>query len=75
MEKAYEIGGLVEKLKGKGLDLAEDGAKHIVESVFEWLQESAILSETPYDNMALVVYPSLKVMALGAADKIDGKVG
>jgi hypothetical protein len=75
MEKAYDVKGLVEKLKGKGLELAEDGAKIVVESVFEWVEESAKESATPYDDMALVVLPKVKELALQAVDKIDGQVG
>ena len=75
MEKAYDIGGLVAVLKSKGLDLAEDGAKIVAESVFEWIEESAKLSASPYDDMALIVLPQLKKLALSEIDKIDGKEG
>lgn len=72
MEKAYDIKSLVEKLKDKGLDVAEDGAAVAVSSVIEWLSESAMLSESPYDNILLAVYPIVKGKALDMVDKIDG---
>jgi len=75
MEKAYDIGGLVEVLKSKGLDLAEDGAKVVAESVFEWIEKSAKLSASPYDDMGLIVLPQLKKLAFSEIDKIDGKEG
>lgn len=75
MEKAYDIKELALVLKSKGLDLAEDGAKHVVESVFEWVEASAKLSATPYDDMGLIVLPQIKKLALEAVDKIDGEVG
>ena len=75
MEKAYDLKELALVLKSKGLDLAEDGAKHVVESVFEWVESSAKLSATPYDDMGLVILPQLKKIALESVDKIDGEVG
>lgn len=75
MEKAYDLAVLAEKLKSKGLDVAEDAARHLVEATFEWVEESAKLSVTPYDDMALIILPQVKKMALAAVDKIDGKIG
>jgi hypothetical protein len=75
MEKAYDIKELVSKLKSKGLDVAEDAAKHLVEGTLEWVEESAKLSATPYDDMGLIVLPQLKKLALDAVDKIDGQEG
>lgn len=75
MEKAYDVKVLAEKLKARGLDVAEEAAKIIVEEAFAWVEESAKASETPYDNMGLIVLPELKKLALGAVDKIDGVEG
>lgn len=75
MQKAWELKALVEELKAKGLDVAEDGAKHALEAVFVWLEKSVELSETKIDDMALVVLPKIKEYALKAADKIDGQEG
>lgn len=75
MEKAYDPKALVEKLKGRGLDLAEDAGKIIVEELFVWVEESAKLSASPYDDMALIVMPQLKEKALAFVDKIDGVEG
>lgn len=75
MEKAWELKALVEELKGKGLDVAEDAAKHVVEAVFGWAEKSIEVSETKIDDLALVVLPKIKEAALKAADKIDQEVG
>lgn len=75
MEKAYDLKALVEKLKAKGLDVAEETAKIALQEVFQWVEDSAKLSATPYDDMGLIVLPQLKKLALEAADKIDGAVG
>lgn len=72
MEKAYDLKALVEKLKAKGLDVAEDAAKVIVEESFAWVEESAKLSATPYDDLLIAVIPVMKKEVLKAVDKIDG---
>lgn len=73
MEKAFELGALVEKLKARGLDVAEEAAKVIVEEVLDWADESVKLSETKFDDLALPFIPQLKAAALGLVDKIDGE--
>lgn len=75
MEKAWELKTLVEELKAKGVDLAEDGAKHVVEAVFTWLEKSVELSENKVDDLVVGFLPKLKEQALKAVDKIDGEVG
>lgn len=75
MVKAYDLVDLVSRLKGRGLDVAEEAGKVVVEEVFAWVSESAKVSATPYDDMALIVLPQLKAFALTEVDKIDGKVG
>lgn len=72
MEKAYDVKVLADKLKGRGLDVAEEAAKVIIEETLNWVEESAKLSATPYDDMGLIVLPKLKEIALKEADKIDG---
>jgi hypothetical protein len=75
MTKAYDIKALADKLKGRGLDMAEEGAKIVIEELCGWVEESAKVSPTPYDDMALVILPKLKELALSAADRIDGAQG
>ena len=41
---------------------AEEAAKVLAEETFAWLEESAKLSATPYDDMALFVLPSLLLL-------------
>lgn len=69
--EAYDVKLLLEKLKGQGLEIAEESAKVLLNGVFEWVEESAQKSPNPYDNMALVILPQLKKFALEAADKIN----
>jgi hypothetical protein len=75
MEKAYDLKALAEKMKSKGLDLAEEGAKIAVVSMLEWLEESAVKSENKYDDLSLAVLPLIKPAILKEIDKIDGQVG
>jgi len=75
MEKAYDLKALGLELKAQGLDLAEDVLKNLVEAVLTWFEKSAALSETPYDNMAMVLMPELKKLILAQIDRIDGQEG
>lgn len=75
MEKAYDVKDLASKLKDKGLDIAEESLNIVVEELFVWVEESAKVSSTPYDDMALLLLPQLKELALKAIDKIDGEEG
>lgn len=71
MEKAYDLKGLLEELKSQGLEVAEESAKVIANSVFNWLEKSAALSENKYDDMLSVLYPKLREIALEHADDIN----
>lgn len=73
--KAYDVKVLAEKLKKRGLDLAEDAAMIVLEETADWVVESAAISETPFDDVAAVVMPTLKKEAARHIDKIDGQVG
>jgi hypothetical protein len=75
MEKPYDLKDLAAKLKGRGLDIAEEGVKIMIEETFAWGEESAKLSKNPFDDMALLVLPQIKSKALEFADKIDGEKG
>ena len=70
-KKAYDVSLLLEKLKAQGLEIAEESAKILITSVFDWLEESADLSPNPYDDMAKVLYPKLKEFALERAEQIN----
>jgi len=72
MEKAFDLKDLVEKLKGQGLDIAEDAAKLVVASVFDWVSESVVLTPNKADDFALVVLPAVKPFVMAQLDKIDG---
>ena len=74
MEKAYDFKVLVEKLKARGLDLAEDAAGLMLEELCDWVVESSAVSATPFDDVLAVVMPTLKKEAAKMVDKIDGKV-
>lgn len=75
MLKPYDVSELINILKSKGLDIAEDAAKIVVDSSLEWFKESAKLSATPYDDMILIVLPQVEGFIKKAVDKIDGHEG
>lgn len=72
-KQALEI--LSKRLKARGLDVAEDAVKVLVEEVFGSVEEIIKLSENKYDDMLLLALPKAQQVLLGYADKIDGKVG
>jgi len=71
MEKAYDLKGLLEKLKGEGLELAEDAAESVYKATKEWLKESAALSTTPIDDMIVPFLDQLDPIVLPLVDKIN----
>jgi len=70
-KKAYDFKLLLEHLKGEGLEIAEESVKILLEGVFKWLEESAVISETPYDDMGMIVLPQLKKLILEKAEDIN----
>lgn len=71
MDKAQ----LVEMLKLKGLDIAEEALKDVVEAVFQVAEEAVKASENKYDDLLLVILPQVKPLVLAAIDKLDKQVG
>ena len=71
MTNAYDVKGLLEILKSQGLEVAEESAKVIIKATFQWLKESAEISENKYDDLAVVLYPQLEKYALEQAEKIN----
>ena len=74
-EKAYDIKDLGEKLKAKGLDIAEDASVLVLGSVIDWLQESAVKSENKVDDIVAPLLGAIKPYILDQIDRIDGKKG
>jgi len=75
MEKAYDLTVLVSGLKSAGLDIAEDSAKALVDTVLSWVESSAKVSENKLDDMVVGFMPALRSYIDEKIDKIDGKVG
>jgi len=75
MEKAYDLKELGKRLKDAGLIEAEDMAESAYSEVKKWLNDSAILSANPYDNMAVAFLSQLDSIILPKIDKIDGQEG
>ena len=71
MEKAYELKELGIRMKNIGLPVAEEAIEQAVKEMFAWLKESAVLSATPYDDMAAFISPQLEQLILNQAEKIS----
>jgi hypothetical protein len=65
---------LIEALKEKGLDIAEDAAKLVVVEVLNFVEKQVIASENKYDDLLLAVLPTVKTLILAQIDKIDGEI-
>lgn len=66
---------LVDKLKEKGLVVAEDAVEDLIKVLFEVGKDAIIASENKYDDFLLAVLPKAEEMLLELADKIDQKEG
>lgn len=76
MEKAFDIKNLLERLKSKGLDVAEELAEVVVSETLDWASESCAVHENNLVKaIGVPAVAMLKPLALGAVDKIDGQVG
>jgi hypothetical protein len=71
MDKAYDFKVLMDNLKAQGIEVAEEVVKAITIAAISWLDESATLSPTPYDDMLKVLYPVIKEKLLALEDKIN----
>lgn len=71
MEKAYDLKVLEAKLKEKGMPVLEGAALAVVDSVFEWIEESAKVSETKVDDVMAGLLPSVKDWVHAKVDEIS----
>lgn len=71
----YDIKALAEKLKAKGLDVAEEAAKIIAEETLNWVAEEAVKSENKVDDIVAPIIVAVKPWVMQQVDKIDGQVG
>lgn len=72
---SYDAQKLLDKLKVRGLDLAEDAAIIVVNEVLDWAAESAVTSENKIDDVIGSLIPVLKPVIMEQIDKIDGEKG
>lgn len=75
MEKAYDLTALVAALKAQGLDIAEESAGKLYETLKAWIQVSAPLSENAIDDIAGAFIGQLDQVVLPQIDRIDGVKG
>lgn len=73
MEKPFDPKALAEKLKGKGLPIAEELVKDLEEALIEWISESVALTDSKLDDLAIPVLAAIKPLIDAQVAKIDGK--
>lgn len=73
LNKAYDLKVLSQRLKDRGLDLAEDALVIVTEELSDWTVDSAVLSKTPWDDIAATVMPQMKGFVMQQVDQVDGK--
>lgn len=64
---------LVEKLKNRGINEAEDLLAGIVTDLFDWVAEEGIKSENGIIKIVAGIAPVAKAPILEAVDKLDGE--
>lgn len=73
VKKPYDLKGLSEKFKSKGLNIAEDAVAKVFEEVLVWFQEEALKTATPLDDLLASGAVAMKAQVLSVIDKIDGE--
>jgi hypothetical protein len=71
----YDTKVLLDMLKEKGLDVAEDAATVVVDVVFDWVSKSAVETESKIDDVIAGLLPAIKPYVMEQVDRIDGQVG
>lgn len=66
---------IVEKLKAKGIDLAEEVARDVVVAVFEVAEEITKATPNALDDAVFGIVKGFEGKILSAIDKLDGKEG
>jgi hypothetical protein len=64
---------LLDELKKRGLNVAEDALAEVVEAILDTVQKYVVASENKYDDLLVAVLPSAKSLILEQLDKLDGE--
>jgi hypothetical protein len=75
MSKAFDIKDLGEKLKAKGLPVAEEALEEVYEAVKEWLLQGAAIQGGIVGGIVPVAVAAIDGFAKEQIDKIDGEPG
>ncbi len=71
MEKAYDVKELVGYLKKEGLEATEELAKVVYAGVMKWIEDSAKLSKSPFDDVIVIARGVIDAQVLPQIDKIN----
>ncbi len=71
MDKPYDLADLGARLKGEGLEVAEEALKKIVKHTFGWARESAQLSPNKMDDMIAPFLIPIEAYVMERADEVN----
>jgi len=71
MEKAYDVKALVKYAKAEGLEVAEEAAKGLYRALRQWIEDSAKLSENPYDDLGIPFLKQIDAIAMKELEDIN----
>jgi len=72
MTEAFKLKDLGEKLKAKGLPIAEEAVEQVYEATKEWLLDSGKIKGGLYEAGINLVVGAVDEVAKAAINKIDG---
>ncbi len=75
MEKPFDVKNLMERLKAKGLDAAEEVVKVVAGEAIDWSAESCALHPNAIVKIGAGIILAAKPAVMKELDKIDGQVG
>lgn len=75
MEKAFDLKVLGEKLKAKGLDVAEELLAVLAGETLDWAAESCAIHPNAFVKFGAPVVAAVKPIVMKEIDKLDGQVG
>ena len=75
MVKPFDAQDLVNRLKSKGIDVAEELLKVLAGEVLDWASESCAMHDNAFVKFGAPALMAVKPIVIQEIDKLDGQVG